>query len=67
MTRRYYRYTDLVKAGIVNNRTTLGRWIKNYGFPRGVLLGPNTRAWPADEVDAWLAARAAATGQGEAA
>ncbi len=61
MTTRYLRYGDLVERQIVNNRTTLSRWIREHGFPTGVLLGPNSRAWPADEVDAWLEARAAET------
>lgn len=59
MTVKYLRYADLVERQIVNNRTTLARWIKDYGFPAGVLLGPNSRAWPADQVDGWLEARAA--------
>ena len=59
MTTRYLRYADLVERRIVSNRTTLSRWIKHYGFPPGILLGPNTRAWPTDEVDAWLEERAA--------
>ena len=59
MSKRYYRFDDLVDAGIVNNRTTLSRWTKNCGFPVGVMLGPNTKAWLADEVNAWLAKRAA--------
>ena len=58
MTTKYLRYHDLVERQIVNNRTTLQRWILKYGFPAGVLLGPNTRAWPADQVEAWLEARA---------
>ena len=58
MPTKYLRYTDLVKRQIVSNRTTLARWIKNYGFPAGILLGPNTRAWASDQVDAWLEARA---------
>ncbi len=58
MATLYLRYTDLVERQIVNNRTTLQRWIRNYGFPSGVLLGPNSRAWPADQVDAWLEERA---------
>ena len=58
MATKYLRYADLVERQIVNNRTTLQRWIRDYGFPPGVLLGPNTRAWPVDQVDAWLAARA---------
>ena len=58
MTTKYLRYADLVERQIVNNRTTLQRWIQNYGFPFGVLLGPNSRAWPDDQVEAWLDARA---------
>ena len=58
---KHYRFKDLQAAGIVKNRMTLSRWIKLYGFPPGVLLGPNTRAWPADEVEAWLAQRRAAS------
>lgn len=54
---RYVRFTDLVERGIVNNRPTLHHWIKEHGFPRGVLLGPNTRAWREDEIEAWLASR----------
>jgi predicted DNA-binding transcriptional regulator AlpA len=42
---------------IVNNRMTLRRWIAENGFPPGVQLGPNSVAWPADEVQAWLASR----------
>lgn len=53
MQRTFYRYPDLVEAGIVNNRTTLARWIKAKLFPAPVSLGPNTRAWPADEVEEW--------------
>ncbi len=60
MAKQYLRFNDLKAREIVRNRTTLARWIKKYGFPPGVLLGPNTRAWPADEVDAWLEAREAA-------
>ena len=60
MAKQYLRFNDLKAREIVRNRTTLARWIKKYGFPPGVLLGPNTRAWPADEVDAWLDAREAA-------
>lgn len=54
----YYRFPDLVARGIVSNRTTLARWIKQYGFPQGVLLGPNSRAWPVEEIETWLRARA---------
>jgi len=59
MTVKYLRYGDLVERQIIGNRTTLSRWIRDYGFPAGVLLGPNSRAWRSDEVEAWLEARAA--------
>jgi predicted DNA-binding transcriptional regulator AlpA len=54
------RYPDLVAKGIVNSRMTLGRLIDNQGFPAGVLITPNARAWDESEVDAWIAARPAA-------
>ena len=58
--KKLLRYHDLVDRGIVNNRMTLSRWIDGQGFPTGFMLGPNSRAWPEDEVEAWLAARKAA-------
>ena len=64
---KYLRYSDLVARGIIRNRATLGRWIRDHGFPAGVLLGPNSRAWPEPAVDAWLATRGDAQGDGKAA
>lgn len=58
---RFVRFNDLVAAGIVKNWVTLGRMIKEKGFPAGLLLGPNMRAWEVDKVEAWLAARPTAT------
>ena len=55
------RFKHLKERRVVNNRATLGRWIKNQGFPPGFLLGPNSRAWTEDSVNAWLANRAAET------
>ncbi len=57
MTVKYLRYADLAERQIVNNRTTLTRWIDEEGFPAGIMLGPNTRAWANDQVDAWLESR----------
>ena len=57
MISQLLRYNDLVEAGIVCNRSTLYRWIKHHGFPQGILLGPNARAWPEDQVEKWLQAR----------
>ena len=61
MRTKLLRYSDLCDAGIVNNRATLYRWIKQIGFPAGILVGPNTRAWPADEVEDWLQRRRIST------
>ena len=63
----YLRFDDLRDRRIVRNRTTLYRWIKERGFPVGILLGPNTRAWDEDEIDAWLAVRTAESEPMEAA
>lgn len=59
------RFRDLKRRGIVGNHPTLKRWIEQEGFPRGLMLGPNTRAWRESDVEAWLASRP--TGQGIAA
>lgn len=57
MTDTLLRYVDLRERGVVKNRTTLRRWINDGDFPSGVKIGPNTRVWPAAEVDAWLRSR----------
>ena len=54
----FLRFNDLCERRIVRNRTTLYRWIKERGFPSGILLGENTRAWPEEDVEAWLAEQA---------
>ena len=53
--RKYVRYPVLVEAGIVNNRVTLGRWIKSGRFPKPTRLGPNIVAWRLDEIEKYLA------------
>jgi predicted DNA-binding transcriptional regulator AlpA len=58
------RYTDLVAHGIVRNRITLKNWIEKRGFPKGRLIGPNTRAWTEAEVANWLASRPSENKQG---
>ena len=55
------RFHHLKQRNIVNNRTTLGRWIKRHGFPPGILIGPNSRAWPEEVIEAWLVERARAS------
>ncbi len=59
MVPRILRFPDLKDAGIVNNRATLYRWIKDHGFPSGVLLGPNSRGWAENDVLDWLSSREA--------
>lgn len=59
MAKKYLRYRDLVERQIVTNRATLARWIKLHGFPAGVKIGPNSRAWTDEEIVAWQEARAA--------
>jgi predicted DNA-binding transcriptional regulator AlpA len=53
----YLRFRDLKARGIVRNHTTLQRWICDRGFPPGTWLGPNSKAWSEDEIEAWLAAQ----------
>lgn len=37
-------------------RSTLYRWMKEYGFPRPVKVG-GRREWIVDEIEAWFASR----------
>jgi hypothetical protein len=53
----FVRFRDLFAANIVHNWPTLLRLMDEEGFPCGVLLGRNTRAWPLEDVEAWLATR----------
>ena len=53
------RFADLKERGIVSNRVTLARWIKNNNFPPGFMLGPNSRAWTEETIEAHVAKRAA--------
>ena len=57
MVSRILRFIDLKDAGIVENRTTLYRWIKDHSFPPGILLGPNSRGWSEVDVLDWLGSR----------
>jgi predicted DNA-binding transcriptional regulator AlpA len=53
----YLRFRDLKARGVISNWMTLKRWIEKEGFPPGVKLGPNSRAWTETEVNEWLAGR----------
>jgi hypothetical protein len=60
---KFLKFKDLKDRGIVTNWPTLLRWIADEGFPAGVKLGPNVRAWREDEVEAWLANRPSGKGR----
>jgi len=53
----YCRFADLTAAGIATNWPHLLRLIDNEGFPTGIMLSRNIRAWSVDEVKRWLAER----------
>jgi prophage regulatory protein len=38
--------------------STLWDWVRRGKFPRPIAIGPNSRAWLGDEIDAYLLARA---------
>jgi predicted DNA-binding transcriptional regulator AlpA len=57
MLAKQLRFIDLLTLGVVTNRVTLNNWIRDRDFPRGTLIGPNTRVWDEAEVTAWLASR----------
>jgi predicted DNA-binding transcriptional regulator AlpA len=54
---RMLRFPDLIARGLFNSRMTLKRAIDAQGFPPGILITPNARAWDETEIDAWLANR----------
>ncbi len=58
---RLYKFTDLVRLGVISNWVTLRRWELKLGFPRRIKLGMSAVAWPADAVDAWILSRADAS------
>jgi hypothetical protein len=51
----YRRYPYLVERGLVANRASLRNRILKNGFPPGRLIGPNTRAWTDEEIEAYEA------------
>jgi len=55
------RFADLKEAKVVSNWPQLRRLIDNYGFPPGYLLSPGCRVFDADQVQAWLDRRRAAS------
>jgi predicted DNA-binding transcriptional regulator AlpA len=54
------RFPDLTAAGIATSWKQLQTLIVDEGFPRGIMLSKNTRAWPVRDVERWLAGRPSA-------
>lgn len=63
---RLIAYDALRDRGIPYSRMHLRRLIRDHRFPAPIILStrpdgqPGRIAWPADEIDAWIAARIAA-------
>jgi predicted DNA-binding transcriptional regulator AlpA len=57
MSLELLRFKDLRRLGVVSSWPQLRNMQKAYGFPSGLLLGANSRAWRVAEVEAWLANR----------
>jgi predicted DNA-binding transcriptional regulator AlpA len=55
--RVWVRIGDLKAAGIAASWTQLYRLIRDEGFPRGKLIGRNTRAWDVQEIETWIDGR----------
>ena len=54
---RVLRRKQILEMFGISN-TTLWEWVRTGKFPAPIDLGPNTRAWLAEEVDAFLLQRA---------
>ncbi len=54
---RFLRQTDLAERKISATHQSTQHLQATQGFPLGRLLGPNTRVWTTDEINAWLATR----------
>jgi hypothetical protein len=57
MSKRWLRFSDLKARGLVASWPALKLKIQLHGFPPGKMLGPNTRAWDEEEIEAWEASR----------
>jgi len=53
----FVRFRDIKASGIAASWTQLSRLIDDEGFPPGIMLSPNIRAWRLDDVQLWLANR----------
>ena len=53
------RFADLKAHNIVRNWPSLKKLVEREGFPPGIKLGSNSRAWVEAEIEEWLANRPA--------
>jgi predicted DNA-binding transcriptional regulator AlpA len=53
----YLRFRDLKASNVVASWTQLARMVDDEGFPAGVWLSANIRAWKLTDVQAWLERR----------
>lgn len=59
MSQRVYRLKELM--GVVGmRRAAIENRMADADFPQPIQLGPRSKGWLVDEVEGWLAARAAA-------
>ena len=54
---KFLRFNDLKQRNIVRNWPTLVRLMNQQGFPTGIRIGAQARAWEEAEVEAWLETR----------
>jgi predicted DNA-binding transcriptional regulator AlpA len=54
---QFCRFSDLKESRIVQSHAQLRRLQETEGFPRGRLIGPNTRVWTVSEINTWLEGR----------
>jgi predicted DNA-binding transcriptional regulator AlpA len=57
MVKKWLRFHNLVERGLVRSWPALRRKIQSQGFPPGVMIGPNSRAWDEAEIEAFEASR----------
>ena len=53
MPKKWLRFRDLKTRGLVNSWPALTIKIRTQDFPPGRMLGPNTRAWSVEEIEAF--------------
>jgi hypothetical protein len=57
MPKKWLRFADLKARGLVNSWPSLNYKIRTQGFPPGRMIGPNSRAWSDEEIEAFEESR----------